>query len=92
MLQFNKNTFDSYLVGITEACLHSQHHFERQLSSCKSIMKLYENYCKLIIGPSRRLITSNKRTANKIHATNKGDHIQYRRLIICLISKFLIHN
>ena len=37
------NTFDSNLVRIAVACLHSLHHFERQLSSCKSIMKLYVN-------------------------------------------------
>ena len=37
-------------MRITLACLHSLHHFERQISSCKSIMKLYVNYCKLIIG------------------------------------------
>ncbi len=77
ILQKNKQTFDSYLVRITLACLPSLHNFERHLSPCKSIMKLYVNYCKLIIGPSRRLITNNKRTANKIPAkvyNNYGMH------------------
>ena len=77
MLQKQKTHFDSYLVRITLACLNSLHHFERQLSSCKSIMTLCDYYCQLIIGPSRRLITSNKRTANKILAkeyNNYGMH------------------
>ena len=75
MHKLKKTPFDSYLVRITLTCI--AYTILSDIYHHASIMKLYVNYCKLIIGPSRRLITSNKRTANKIPAkeyNNYGMH------------------